>query len=126
MAAPLAASRIARIAVAVFAAQLAAAEASADDAPATVAILPLMGLGLSDDALLGVEGIRRYQVVQRQLDTLEVVLVRGEGFGDDTVAAVRRELARAMGTEVACNFSYVDSIPLTASGKLRVTVSELT
>ena len=76
-------------------------------------------------ALLGVEGIRRYQVVQRQLDTLEVVLVRGEGFGEDTVAAVRRELARAMGTEVACNFSYVDSIPLTASGKLRVTVSEL-
>ena len=58
--------------------------------------------------------------VERALqERFEVVL-------DETDRPLRQEeLARAMGTEVACNFSYVDSIPLTASGKLRVTVSEL-
>lgn len=58
MVAPLAASRIALFAVLV----TAAPAARADDAPVTVAILPLMGLGLSDDALLGVEGSFREAV----------------------------------------------------------------
>lgn len=76
-------------------------------------------------ALLGVSGIKRYQVVQRRLDTLDIMVVRDHDFGDHTVALVRRELARALGSSVTCNFTYVDAIPLTPTGKLRVTISEL-
>ncbi|MGY0798311.1 phenylacetate--CoA ligase family protein [Lysobacter sp. A286] len=76
-------------------------------------------------ALLGVSGIKRYQVIQRRLDTLDIILVRDHGFGDHTLALVRRELARVLGSSVTCNFIYADTIPLTPTGKLRVTISEV-
>lgn len=76
-------------------------------------------------AFLGVGGIKRYQVVQRRLDRLDVILVRDEGFGDHTLVLVRNELARALGPGITCNFIYADAIPLTPTGKLRVTISEL-
>lgn len=76
-------------------------------------------------AFLGVSGIKRYQVIQRRLDTLDIILVRDHGFGDHTLALVRLELARALGSSVTCNFIYADTIPLTPTGKLRVTISEL-
>lgn len=76
-------------------------------------------------AFLGIDGIKRYQVVQRRLDAFDIVLVRDRGFGDHTLAQIREEMARAVGPGIAYNFVYADAIPLTPSGKLRVTISEL-
>ncbi|WP_199099443.1 phenylacetate--CoA ligase family protein [Dyella sp. ASV21] len=72
-----------------------------------------------------VPGVRQYQVVQRQLDRLDVSLVRGDAFNDDSLAMIHREIRKVLGDsiEVACHF--VDDIPLTRSGKTRLTISEL-
>jgi len=74
---------------------------------------------------LNATGIKRYQVVQRQLDSLDVALVRGPDFDESVLDMLRAGLAKAVGSSIALNFNYVDDIPLTPSGKLRVTISEL-
>jgi phenylacetate-CoA ligase len=76
-------------------------------------------------AFLGATGIRRYQVVQKQLDAFEILIVPDTGFGAGIIEHVRSELVKVVGDSVALNFRLTDEIPLTPSGKQRVTVSEL-
>ena len=70
-------------------------------------------------------GLKRYQVVQKQLDRFDILLVRDEGFDGSAIDLVRRELAKVVGDSVTLDFQFVEDIPLTPSGKLRVTISEL-
>jgi phenylacetate-coenzyme A ligase PaaK-like adenylate-forming protein len=76
-------------------------------------------------AFLYATGIKRYQVVQKQLDAFEIRIVRDRDFESSAIDLVRRELLKVVGDSVALNFEFVDEIPLTQTGKLRVTVSEL-
>lgn len=76
-------------------------------------------------AFLYATGIKRYQVVQKQLDTLEIRIVRDHDFEPTAIDLVRRELLKVVGDSVALKFEFVDEIPLTQTGKLRVTISEL-
>ena len=75
--------------------------------------------------LKDVPGLRRFQLVQRRLDRLELALVCDERFDDASMAYIRRELAKVVGDSVALECRIVDELPLTPSGKLRVTVSAL-
>lgn len=76
-------------------------------------------------AFLGVKGVRRYQAVQRSLQRVEVQIVRDEGFDPATVDHAREVLQRALGPTTTLAFAFTEEIPLTATGKHRVTVSEL-
>ena len=76
-------------------------------------------------AFLYATGIKRYQVVQKQLDTFEIRIVRDRDFEPSAIDLVRRELLKVVGDSVALNFEFVDESPLTQTGKLRVTISEL-
>jgi phenylacetate-CoA ligase len=76
-------------------------------------------------AFLGVTGIRRYQVVQKRLDTFDIMLVRDSHFDESVIELMRHELAKVIGEGVTLNFHYADDLPLTPSGKHRVTVSEV-
>jgi phenylacetate-CoA ligase len=76
--------------------------------------------------LKDVPGLKRFQLVQRELDRLELSLVCGEAFDDASLAYIRREVAKVAGERVGLECRIVDDIPLTPSGKLRVTVSALT
>jgi phenylacetate-CoA ligase len=76
-------------------------------------------------AFLGATGVRRYQVVQKQLDAFEILIVPDAGFDAGVIEQVRSELVKVVGDSVALNFRLTDEIPLTPSGKQRVTVSEL-
>ncbi|WP_449429514.1 phenylacetate--CoA ligase family protein [Rhodanobacter umsongensis] len=75
--------------------------------------------------LKDVHGLERFQLVQRRLDRLDLAIVRGAGFDDASLAYIRREVAKVLGDSVELHCHFVDGIPLTRSGKLRVTVSEL-
>lgn len=75
--------------------------------------------------LKDVPGLRRFQLVQHRLDQLDLALVCDERFNDDSMAYIRRELAKVVGNRVVLDCRIVDDIPLTPSGKLRVTVSAL-
>jgi phenylacetate-CoA ligase len=75
--------------------------------------------------LKDVPGLIRFQVVQRQLDKLDLAIVRGAEFNDASIAYIRTEAAKVLGDSIELRCHFVDDIALTPSGKLRVTVSEL-
>lgn len=75
--------------------------------------------------LKDVPGVQRFQLVQRQLDRLDLAIVRGADFDEASLAYIRHEVAKVLGDSVALDCRFVEDIPLTPSGKLRVTVSEL-
>jgi phenylacetate-CoA ligase len=75
--------------------------------------------------LKDVPGLARFQLVQRELDRLDLTIVRGAGFDEDSLAYIRREVGKVLGESVRLECHFTDDIPLTRSGKLRVTVSEL-
>jgi phenylacetate-CoA ligase len=76
-------------------------------------------------AFLYAAGVKRYQVVQKQLDEFEIRIVPDRDFLESTIDHLRSELAKVVGDSVRLNFLLADDIPLTATGKLRVTISEL-
>ncbi|NLG60034.1 MAG: phenylacetate--CoA ligase family protein [Gammaproteobacteria bacterium] len=75
--------------------------------------------------LKDVAGVRRFQVVQEALDRFTLKLVPGPEFGSAQEAYVRREIAKVLGSDASLELERVDDIPLTPSGKFRVTVSRL-
>jgi phenylacetate-CoA ligase len=75
--------------------------------------------------LKDVPGLTRFQLVQRRLDRLDLSIVRGDGFSDSSLDYIRREVSKVLGDSAELHCHFVDDIPLTRSGKLRVTVSEL-
>lgn len=75
--------------------------------------------------LKDVAGVERFQLVQRRLERLDLSIVRGRAFNDDSLAYIHREASKVLGGRVELHCHFVDDIPLTPSGKLRVTVSEL-
>ncbi|AIF48399.1 phenylacetate--CoA ligase family protein [Dyella japonica] len=75
--------------------------------------------------LKDVPGLARFQLVQRELGRLELSIVRNDRFDDASIAYIQRETAKVLGDSVALDYRFVDDIPLTRSGKHRVTRSEL-
>lgn len=75
--------------------------------------------------LKDVPGVHRFQVVQPARDRLVIRLVPGPGFGDEQEGYIRREVARALGAATAIELERVESIPLTRTGKFRVTISQI-
>ena len=76
-------------------------------------------------AFLAVPGLRRYQVVQREIEALDVYLVPGDGFDDTVPQQVKDAIRKASGDSVSIRCHIVDDIKTTASGKFRVTICEL-
>lgn len=75
--------------------------------------------------LKDVAGVRRFQVVQEQLDRFVLNIVAGPEFGTRQQAGIRHALAAVLGESTTLEIRIVDDIPLTPSGKLRVTISRL-
>ena len=75
--------------------------------------------------LKDVPGVRRFQVVQRSLDALDISIVRGPAFDESGLAYARREIAKVLGDATEVRFHFVDEIVTGANGKFRVTISEL-
>ena len=69
--------------------------------------------------------VRQFQVVQDALDRLTVNLVLTGPFSHERMDFMRREISSVLGGEVVLEFRILDEIPLTASGKHRVTVSRI-
>ncbi|MCA3178843.1 MAG: hypothetical protein O9345_03995 [Burkholderiaceae bacterium] len=72
-----------------------------------------------------VAAVGSFQVRQKRLDRLDILVVpRGE-LRDDDEAFLRREIAKVFGGSIEITVERVADIPLTPTGKRRVTVSEL-
>ena len=75
--------------------------------------------------LKDVEGIDQFQVVQRQIDRLDISLVRGKGFDESALDYIRDETAKVVGASLKLHFDFVEHIAPGRNGKFRVTRCEL-
>lgn len=60
----------------------------------------------------GVPGVERFQVVQRQLDRLDVSIVREPRFDEQALAMIEHETRRVLGVQIELHSHFVDDIPL--------------
>jgi len=70
-------------------------------------------------------GLTRFQVKQSNINSLDIYLVANEQFSTEDKQAISHEINKYSKQELALNFHMVNDIPLTSSGKYRVTISEL-
>lgn len=75
--------------------------------------------------LKDVVGISRFQVVQKQIDRLEIRIVRAQGFDESALDYIRAETAKVVGDSLELHFEFVEDIEVEANGKFRVTRCEL-
>ena len=69
--------------------------------------------------------VKKYQVVQKARDQLHIKLVAAERLAEPRQDFCFSEIRKVTGEEMQIELHYVDEIPLSASGKYRVTISEL-
>lgn len=66
--------------------------------------------------------IHEYQVIQRELSKVQILLVLRQAGDKVDLAEIRARLAATLGTKIDVQIDTVAAIPRTASGKLRVTI----
>lgn len=69
--------------------------------------------------------IGEFQVVQRSRELLQIKLAGGRTFSADDQRRIEATIKSYLGETTQVEISMVDSIPRTASGKFRVTISEV-
>lgn len=67
----------------------------------------------------------KFQVKQSNINSIDIYLVVNELFNSNDKQLITKEIDKYSKQELTINFHVVDDIPLTSSGKYRVTISEL-
>ncbi len=75
--------------------------------------------------LKDVRDIEKFQVLQKTMDKITIKMVCNENYSEEDQKFLETEIEKVMGKEIEIEFQLVDDIPLTKTGKHRVTVSEL-
>ncbi|MEM7353671.1 MAG: hypothetical protein AAF657_22930 [Acidobacteriota bacterium] len=74
----------------------------------------------------GLQSVYRYQIRQRKIDQMQVLLVGHEGCRRaDVEEVVRREVTSATRGRIEPTIEWVDEIPLAGAGKRRLVISEV-
>jgi phenylacetate-CoA ligase len=71
------------------------------------------------------KGISRFQVKQSKIDELHIFIIANEKFTKEDQISISAEINKYADNELNLKFELVDSIPLTVSGKHRVTICEV-
>jgi len=71
------------------------------------------------------QGVKQFQVVQDKIDHLLIRIVKKDELLDSKLSFMKNEIKKVTGTTVKVDISFVEDIPLTSTGKYRVTISEL-
>ena len=69
--------------------------------------------------------IVQFQVVQESLEHLTVRMVRGPRLAEQQLAYLTQRITEYTGAGVTVDMEFVDTIPTTASGKFRYTISQV-
>ena len=75
--------------------------------------------------LARIPGIKEFQVIQTSLERLEVRLVRGESFNNQTESQVISRLKKSISDKAQIEIRYAEKIETTASGKRKPIVMNL-
>jgi len=69
--------------------------------------------------------VREFQVRQKRLDLMEVAMAVRPGVKEEDLRAVMTLIKTIIGSDVDVTFNITEEIPLSASGKLHLTISEI-
>ena len=72
-----------------------------------------------------VEGIRQFQVIQREIDKITFKIVVDDTFRSESFEYLQKKISEHCGRDFKVDFRIVDNIPLTKSGKRRFVISQL-
>ena len=75
--------------------------------------------------LKDLDGLVRYQVIQKDIDTLDLNLVVNDTFKQASLVEVEAIIKQALHDDVVISFNFLDEIPKTEMGKTRVTISHV-
>ncbi len=70
-------------------------------------------------------GITRFQIKQSKLDELHILIIANDKFTKKDQQQITNEINKYAASELTLHFELVDDIPLTVSGKHRVTICEV-
>jgi phenylacetate-CoA ligase len=76
-------------------------------------------------AMSKIPAIREFQLIQRSLERIEVLLVVSRPLDDAETQAVHAILIKEVGAEFRFELTYCETIPRTAEGKLRTFISQV-
>ncbi len=82
-------------------------------------------LGRLDHIFKDATRVREAQIVQRARGEMTLRVVRGEGFAEDDERQLLEETRYRVGAAMRVDLEYVERIERTATGKLRLVVSEV-
>ena len=71
------------------------------------------------------KGIKQFQVIQKKVDSIIIKIVKDDLFDNRRLEFVQHEIRNVLGQNINIDIQFVDEIPLTATGKFRVTISEI-
>lgn len=80
-------------------------------------------IGRLDHVFKDLTRVREAQIRQAEPGKITIWIVKADGYGEKDEQALRRELLKRVGDEVAFDIEYTEAIPRTSRGKLRFVVS---
>jgi len=69
--------------------------------------------------------VKQYQIIQEKIEEITVKIVRGSGYSEKDTKYIIRGMQKFIGKDVQIRLEFVDSIPLTNSGKRRPIISKI-
>ncbi|RLI92390.1 MAG: phenylacetate--CoA ligase family protein [Candidatus Altiarchaeales archaeon] len=70
--------------------------------------------------------VDRFQVIQESIDSLVVKIIPNPRYPNVPIDLIKKEIKKVIGTKMNLEIQLVDDIPLSPSGKFRVTISKIT
>ncbi len=83
------------------------------------------GLSLIERTLTARAGIQQMQVIQEDLNTISLNIVKGSAYGVTTEEFLQREFERVFGKGMKLIFNYVENIQQSENGKYRFSISRV-
>ena len=85
----------------------------------------ISGASLTIFLIANTPGLAQAQLVQEKKGEVTLRIVKNEKFNDESIRFLDREMPKFFGPQVRCDYDFVDSIPVEASGKYRFSISKL-
>lgn len=86
---------------------------------------PVMGISILDTFIIHIAGIKQAQLIQDKYDHVKILLVKDLAFEMNTLEKLQATMITVFGSRMKYSIQYVNSIPLTRSGKYRFSICQL-
>ncbi|MEW6014658.1 MAG: phenylacetate--CoA ligase family protein [Candidatus Zixiibacteriota bacterium] len=85
----------------------------------------ISGASLTIYLIANAPGVAQAQLIQETVNRVVFRIVRGDGFGENSLAFFEREIPRFFGPSVKYEIEFVENIPVESSGKYRFSISKV-